>query len=78
VRKLDEFLNLDDFEPAARENMEPGAFDYYAGGAADEYTVAENRAGLTVGIARRDAANDCDESPDEREGRGSWASRPSV
>ncbi len=37
-------LNLGEFEAIARARMEPAAFDYYAGGAADELTVAENRA----------------------------------
>jgi 4-hydroxymandelate oxidase len=36
-------LNLSDFEALARERMEPAAFDYYAGGAGDEQTLAENR-----------------------------------
>jgi 4-hydroxymandelate oxidase len=36
-------LNLSDFEALARERMEPAAFDYYAGAAGDEQTLAENR-----------------------------------
>jgi len=36
-------LNVLDFEPLARAAMEPAAFDYYAGGAEDERTLAENR-----------------------------------
>jgi 4-hydroxymandelate oxidase len=36
-------LNLMDFETLARERMDPAAFDYYAGAAGDEQTLAENR-----------------------------------
>ncbi|MEO5895204.1 MAG: alpha-hydroxy acid oxidase [Vicinamibacterales bacterium] len=36
-------LNVDDFEHLARERMDPAAFDYYAGAAGDEHTLAENR-----------------------------------
>jgi isopentenyl diphosphate isomerase/L-lactate dehydrogenase-like FMN-dependent dehydrogenase len=35
-------INISDFEALARERMEPSAFDYYAGGANDERTVADN------------------------------------
>ncbi len=37
-------LCIDDFEAIARERMEPSAFDYYAGAAGDERTLAANRA----------------------------------
>jgi 4-hydroxymandelate oxidase len=37
-------LTIDDFEALARERMERAAYDYYAGGAGDERTVAANRA----------------------------------
>jgi isopentenyl diphosphate isomerase/L-lactate dehydrogenase-like FMN-dependent dehydrogenase len=37
------FLTLDDYEPAAREVLPPDTYDYYAGGAGDEWTLAENR-----------------------------------
>lgn len=36
-------VNLDDFEEIARKSIPKMAFDYYAGGAADEVTLAENR-----------------------------------
>lgn len=36
-------INLDDFEAAAREALTPPVYDYYAGGADDEITVAANR-----------------------------------
>lgn len=34
--------NVADFEAIARERVEPGAFGYFAGGAGDEVTLAEN------------------------------------
>jgi len=34
---------VDDLEERAREHMQPGAFDYFAGGAGDEWTLGENR-----------------------------------
>lgn len=37
-------LNLSEYEPLARERMEPTAYEYYAGGACDELTLRENRA----------------------------------
>lgn len=37
------FLTVDDYEPVARERLPPQAYDYYAGGAGDEWTLAENR-----------------------------------
>ena len=39
---LERILNLNEFEELARANMGPAAFDYYAGGAGDEVTMAEN------------------------------------
>lgn len=36
-------INLADFEALARELMQPGAWDYYAGGADDELTLRDNR-----------------------------------
>jgi 4-hydroxymandelate oxidase len=38
------FLNVDDFEAAARERLEPGAYGYFAGGASDEHTLRANSA----------------------------------
>lgn len=40
----DRFVNVDDFEAAARERLDPGAYGYMAGGAGDEHTLRENRA----------------------------------
>ncbi len=37
------FVTVDDYEPAAREGLPPEVYDYYAGGAGDEWTLAENR-----------------------------------
>ena len=42
VVDLDAVVNLGDFEPLARERMLGPAFDYVAGGAWDEITLAEN------------------------------------
>lgn len=37
-------LTIDEYEAVARERMERAAYDYYAGGAGDEVTLAANRA----------------------------------
>lgn len=37
------YLTVDDYEPVARERLPRDAYDYYAGGAGDEWTLAENR-----------------------------------
>lgn len=37
------FLTVDDYEPAAREVLPPDTYHYFAGGAGDEWTLAENR-----------------------------------
>ena len=41
---LTDLLNLDDVEARARALMLPAVFDFVAGGAADELTIARNRA----------------------------------
>ncbi|MDQ2983367.1 MAG: alpha-hydroxy-acid oxidizing protein [Actinomycetota bacterium] len=38
----DQPINLADFEEAARELLDPGAYGYFAGGAGDEWTLREN------------------------------------
>lgn len=38
-----DILNLESLEPIARERLERSLYDYIAGGAADEWTLAENR-----------------------------------
>lgn len=37
------FVTVDDYEPAARRELPPDVYDYFAGGAGDEWTLAENR-----------------------------------
>ena len=39
-------VTIEEFEARAREVLPPTVFDYYAGGAGDEWTIAENRAGF--------------------------------
>jgi 4-hydroxymandelate oxidase len=43
-RRLADIVALGDLEPLARQAMDPGAFDYVAGGAWDEIDLAENEA----------------------------------
>ena len=40
-------INVADFEAIAREHMTPSAYDYYAGGAEDEVTLAANRSSFS-------------------------------
>jgi isopentenyl diphosphate isomerase/L-lactate dehydrogenase-like FMN-dependent dehydrogenase len=37
------FVTVDDYEPVARERLSSDVYDYLAGGAGDEWTLAENR-----------------------------------
>jgi isopentenyl diphosphate isomerase/L-lactate dehydrogenase-like FMN-dependent dehydrogenase len=37
------FVTVDDYEPVARDALPPDVYDYYAGGAGDEWTLQENR-----------------------------------
>jgi len=39
-----ELVNVDDFEAAARERLDPGPYGYYAGGSGDEQTLRANAA----------------------------------
>ncbi len=39
-------LTVDEYEQIARERMDPAAYDYYAGAAGDEQTLADNRLGF--------------------------------
>jgi 4-hydroxymandelate oxidase len=41
--ELQPFVTVDDYEPVARERLPPDVYDFYAGGAGDEWTLAENR-----------------------------------
>jgi 4-hydroxymandelate oxidase len=43
VADLGAYLTVDEFEEAARTRLPRMVFDYYVGGAGDEWTVAENR-----------------------------------
>jgi isopentenyl diphosphate isomerase/L-lactate dehydrogenase-like FMN-dependent dehydrogenase len=40
--RVDDPVNVWDYERLAEEKLEPGAFGYYAGGAGDEWTLREN------------------------------------
>ena len=37
------FVIVDDYEPVARAALPQDVWDYFAGGASDEWTMAENR-----------------------------------
>jgi isopentenyl diphosphate isomerase/L-lactate dehydrogenase-like FMN-dependent dehydrogenase len=41
---MDSAVNVDDFEAAARERLDPGVYGYIAGGAGDEHTLRANGA----------------------------------
>ena len=58
-------ITVAEFEPIARDRMDPGAWDYYAGGAGDERTLHDNveawnrlrlRPRVLVDVAKRDLA----------------------
>ena len=40
------FVTVDDYEPVARERLPTDVYDFYAGGAGDEWTLSENRRGF--------------------------------
>ena len=44
MRPTDAPISVADFEPLARARVEPGAWDYYAGGAGDEISLADAHA----------------------------------
>ena len=46
------FVTLDDFEPEARAALPPDVYDYFAGGAGDEWTLEENRRAFDRWILR--------------------------
>jgi isopentenyl diphosphate isomerase/L-lactate dehydrogenase-like FMN-dependent dehydrogenase len=52
VEPLDALLNVADFERAAEERLDPGAWGYYAGGAGDEMTLRENVAAFGRWVLR--------------------------
>ena len=41
--EIPRFVTVDDYEPVARELLPRDVYDFYAGGAGDEWTLAENR-----------------------------------
>ena len=45
-------VNVHDYERLAEEKLEPGAFGYYAGGAGDEWTLAQNVAAFRRWVLR--------------------------
>ena len=47
-----DLLNVWEYERAAEERLEPGAFAYFAGGANDEWTLGENLAAFTRWVLR--------------------------
>ena len=47
-----QLLNVCDYERAAEEHLDPGAFGYFAGGANDEWTMRENRAAFERWVLR--------------------------
>jgi 4-hydroxymandelate oxidase len=49
---VDELLNVVDYERAAEERLDPATFGYFAGGANDEWTLAENRAAFGRWVLR--------------------------
>ncbi|MEX2275884.1 MAG: alpha-hydroxy acid oxidase [Actinomycetota bacterium] len=61
------FITVDDFEPIARRVLPRDVYDYYAGGAGDEWTLAENvsawrrwalRPRVLTGVGERDTSVD--------------------
>jgi isopentenyl diphosphate isomerase/L-lactate dehydrogenase-like FMN-dependent dehydrogenase len=48
----DDLLNVWEYERAAEDRLEPGAFGYFAGGANDEWTLRENLAAFTRWVLR--------------------------
>jgi 4-hydroxymandelate oxidase len=49
---LSRFVTVDDLEPVARELLPKDVYDYYAGGAGDEWTLRENRAAFDRWVIR--------------------------
>jgi isopentenyl diphosphate isomerase/L-lactate dehydrogenase-like FMN-dependent dehydrogenase len=52
MEELPAFVTVDDFEDPARERLPADVYDYYAGGAGDEWTLRENRAAFERWILR--------------------------
>ncbi|MGZ4282259.1 MAG: alpha-hydroxy acid oxidase [Gaiellaceae bacterium] len=58
---MTELVNVDDFEAAARERLDPGAYAYYAGGSGDEQTLRANAAAFARWELRPRVLVDVDE-----------------
>src|SRR3954471_22767208 len=52
ITRLEEPLNVADYEALARERLDPGCWAYYAGGSGDEWTLRENRAAFGRWVLR--------------------------
>ena len=78
------FVTVDDFEPVARERLEPALYDYFAGGAGDEITLAENRRAFDRWVlrpsvppgARQDRPLDLGARAPSSRSRSSWRRGP--
>jgi 4-hydroxymandelate oxidase len=46
------YLQVDDYEPVAKEKLPPDVYDYYAGGAGDERTLEENHRAFSRWVLR--------------------------
>jgi isopentenyl diphosphate isomerase/L-lactate dehydrogenase-like FMN-dependent dehydrogenase len=60
------FVTVDDYEPAARAVLPSGVYDYYAGGAGDEWTVMENRRAFDRWVIRPRVLRGLADPPDLR------------
>ncbi|MGZ8578056.1 MAG: alpha-hydroxy-acid oxidizing protein, partial [Actinomycetota bacterium] len=60
------FVTVDDYEPAARAVLPSGVYDYYAGGAGDEWTVTENRRAFDRWVIRPRVLRGLADPPDLR------------
>ena len=58
---MDRPVSIDDYEQLAKERLDPMVFDYYAGGAGDEWTLAENRAAFRRWVLRPRVLRDVSE-----------------
>jgi len=56
-----DLVNVDDFETAARERLDPGPYGYYAGGSGDEQTLRANAAAFARWELRPRVLVDVDE-----------------
>jgi isopentenyl diphosphate isomerase/L-lactate dehydrogenase-like FMN-dependent dehydrogenase len=73
---VSEPLNVWDYERAAEEKLEPGAFGYFAGGADDEWTLAENLAAFRRWVLRPRMLVDVGETTTQTTALGTGISLP--